>query len=144
VSAGLPGAGLAGVFFVASALLAVPLELVRTTRGATSRAAWMRVLRNAAIALAMIAALQLFFMSVSAIVRELSGGSPLPAALPVAPVLTTLGILILVLLAAKALALLLRRRGSRPGRATSVLSRPRFVSLLGGLVPRRARVRRRP
>ena len=115
MSAGLPGAGLAGLFFVVSALLAVPLELVRTLRGASSRAAWVRVLRNEALALAMIAALQLFFMGVSALIRDLFGGdSPIPATLPFAPVLLTLAVLVVVLLGAKALELALRWRASRP------------------------------
>lgn len=120
MSAGLPGAGLAGVFFVLSALFAVPLEAVRTVRGRSSRAAWMRVTRNAALAVAMIAALQLFFMGISAIARELIGKSPLPKTLPVAPVLMSLAVLVIVLLTAKALELALRWRAAlraRRGRA---------------------------
>jgi hypothetical protein len=53
VSAGLPGAGLAGLFFILSALLAVPNELVRTVRGRSSREAWLVVGRHARLALAM-------------------------------------------------------------------------------------------
>ena len=120
MSAGLPGAGLAGVFFVLSALFAVPLEAVRTVRGRSSRAAWMRVTRNAALAVAMIAALQLFFMGISAIARELIGKSALPKTLPVAPVLMSLAVLVIVLLTAKALELSLRWRAAlraRRGRA---------------------------
>jgi protein-S-isoprenylcysteine O-methyltransferase Ste14 len=122
MSAGLPGAGLAGVFFVLSALLAVPLEAVRTVRGRSSRAAWMQVTRNAALALAMIAALQLFFMGISAIVRHLAahGKSPLPKTLPIAPVLMALAVLVIVLLTAKGLELALRWRAAlraRRGRA---------------------------
>jgi len=114
VSAGLPGAGLAGVFFVLSALLAVPIEAARTVQGRSSRAAWIQVTRNAALALAMIAALQLFFMGISAIVRRVAehGRSPLPKTLPVAPVLMALAILVIVLSTAKALELALRWRAA--------------------------------
>ena len=124
MSAGLPGAGLAGVFFVLSALFAVPLEAVRTVRGRSSRAAWMQVTRNAALALAMIAALQLFFMGISAIARDLiHGKSPLPKTLPVAPVLMTLAVLVIVLLTAKALELALRwRTALRARRGRALLS----------------------
>ena len=122
MSAGLPGAGLAGVFFVLSALLAVPLEAVRTVQGRSSRAAWMLVTRNAALALVMIAALQLFFMGISAIVRLVAkhGKSPLPKTLPIAPVLMALAVLVIVLLTAKTLELALRGRAAlraRRGRA---------------------------
>ena len=122
MSAGLPGAGLAGVFFVLSALFAVPIEAVRTVRGRSSRAAWMLVTRNAALALVMIAALQLFFMGISAIARHTAehGKSPLPKTLPIAPVLMALAILVIVLLTAKGLELALRWRAAlraRRGRA---------------------------
>jgi len=111
MSAGLPGAGLAGVFFVLSALLAVPLEAVRTVQGRSSRAAWMLVTRNAALALAMIAALQLFFMGISAIVRHVAEHA-FPKTLPIAPVLMALAVLVIVLLTAKALELALRWRAA--------------------------------
>ena len=123
MSAGLPGAGLAGVFFVLSALLGVPIEVVRTVQGRSSRAAWMQVTRNAALALAMIAALQLFFMGISAIVRHVAahGKSPLPKTLPVAPVLIALAFLVVILLTAKALELALRWRTALRARRGRVL-----------------------
>ena len=122
MSAGLPGAGLAGVFFVLSALFAVPLEAVRTVRGRSSRAAWMQVTRNAALALAMIAALQLFFMGISAI------ASTFPKTLPIAPVLMTLAVLVIVLLTAKALELALRWRTALRARRARVLLSTRVPS----------------
>ena len=122
MSAGLPGAGLAGLFFVLSALLAVPIEVVRTVQGRSSRAAWMQVTRNAALALAMIAAVQLFFMGISAIARHLMHGkSPLARTLPVAPVLMALAVLVVVLLTAKALELALRWRTALRARRGRVL-----------------------
>jgi hypothetical protein len=121
VTAGLPGAGLAGVFFILSALLAVPIEVVRAARGRSSRAAWLRVARHAALALAMIAALQLFFLGISAAIEALFGESPVPKTLPIAPVLMTLGVLVVVLSAAKALELVLRWRSAVRDRPQSVL-----------------------
>ena len=121
MSAGLPGAGLAGVFFILSALLAVPIEVVRTVRGRSSRATWLRVARQAALALAMIGALQLFFLGISAAIDEFFGNSPLPKMLPVVPVLLTMGVLVLVLSAAKVLELMLRWRSAPRDRPQPVL-----------------------
>lgn len=113
MSAGLPGAGLAGLFFILSALLAVPIELVRTVRGRSSRRAWLRVGRNAGLALAMIAALELVFAAISAVAAEATGDRVLPSALPHVPVLLTLAVLVTVLATTKALELALRRRRLR-------------------------------
>jgi hypothetical protein len=121
VSAGLPGAGLAGLFFILSALLAVPIEAVRTVRGRGSRASWLRVTRHAALALAMIAALQLFFLALSVAIERFFGKSPLPKSLPVAPVLMTLSVLVVVLSAAKVLELVLRWRSGLRDRPQPVL-----------------------
>ena len=121
MSAGLPGAGLAGLFFILSALLAVPIEAVRTVRGRSSRASWLRVTRHAALALAMIAALQLFFLALSDAIEQFFGKSPLPKILPVAPVLMTLGVLVVVLSAAKVLELVLRWRSRVRDRPQPVL-----------------------
>jgi hypothetical protein len=78
VSAGLPGAGLAGLFFILSAILAVPIELVRTVSGRSSRQAWLGVGRHVGLAVAMIMALEFAFAAVSAITAELSGKRVLP------------------------------------------------------------------
>jgi len=40
MTAGLPGFGLGGVFFIISALLAPFVELIMTARGRSSRARW--------------------------------------------------------------------------------------------------------
>ena len=61
MSAGLPGLGLSGVFFIVSALAMVPLEIARTARGRSSRTRWAAVLRNAAIALVMLAGTVLLY-----------------------------------------------------------------------------------
>jgi hypothetical protein len=58
MSAGLPGFGLGGIFFILSALLAPVFELPRTLRGRSSRARWSRIVGHLALALAMIVALE--------------------------------------------------------------------------------------
>src|SRR4051812_35186417 len=58
MSAGLPGFGLGGIFFILSALLAPVFELPRTLRGRSSRARWSRIAGHLALALAMIVALE--------------------------------------------------------------------------------------
>jgi hypothetical protein len=55
--AGIPGGGVGGVFFLISALLMPAIELLRTIRGESSRARWRVVVRNAAIAAAMLASM---------------------------------------------------------------------------------------
>ena len=55
MSAGMPGAGIAGVFYLASALLMPVIELERTMRGESSLAAWRLVLRQFAVACAILA-----------------------------------------------------------------------------------------
>ena len=113
MSAGLPGAGLAGLFFILSALLAVPVELFRTVRGRSSRQAWLVVGRHAALALAMILALELAFAAVSAAADQATGDRVEPRTLPLLPVLLTLAVLVTVLATTKGLELTLTRRRSR-------------------------------
>ena len=54
MSAGMPGLGLGGLFFVLSALFAPVVELRRTAQGRSSAAAWRQVGRQFAIALTMV------------------------------------------------------------------------------------------
>ena len=110
MSAGLPGAGLAGLFFILSAILAVPIELVRTVRGRSSRQAWLGVGRHVGLAVAMIMALEFAFAAVSAVTAEVSGKRVLPTVMPHVPVLLTFAVLVTVLATTKALELALRRR----------------------------------
>ena len=110
MSAGLPGAGLASLFFILSAILAVPIELVRTVRGRSSRQAWLGVGRHVGLAVAMIMALEFAFAAVSAVTAEVSGKRVLPTVMPHVPVLLTLAVLVTVLATTKALELALRRR----------------------------------
>jgi Trk-type K+ transport system membrane component len=80
VTAGLPGVGLSGLFFVVSALLMVAVELVRTARGRSSLSRWRFVGRQAAIAAAIvvftIAALWALELSLPGDPRELGGWAP--------------------------------------------------------------------
>jgi hypothetical protein len=56
MTAGLPGAGIGGLFFVLSAYFMLVVEIQRTLRGRSSLARWRGVLRNVAIATAMVVA----------------------------------------------------------------------------------------
>jgi hypothetical protein len=106
MSAGLPGLGLGGLFFVITALLGPFAELARTVRGNGSAAAWRRRLREFALALAMIAVFELVRRAVAGFV---SGGLELRSVAVTAIVLAS------VLAAAKLAELVgvLRRRLSR-------------------------------
>ena len=55
MSAGLPGTGIAGVFYLASALLMPVIELERTLRGQSSIAAWRFVMRQFTLSCAILA-----------------------------------------------------------------------------------------
>jgi hypothetical protein len=111
MSAGLPGVGLSGLFFIASALLMVPLELVRTLRGRSSLARWATVLRHFATAVLMIGALELFYLALRFLVSELShlaGGADrlgparhIPQMVPLLPVLATAALVLTIVLLAK-------------------------------------------
>lgn len=59
MSAGLPGFGLGGLFFILTALAAPLIELARTARGRSSGAAWRGVARQFTMAVLMIAAVDL-------------------------------------------------------------------------------------
>lgn len=103
MSAGLPGLGLGGLFFILSALAAPFPELWRTARGRSSRAAWRGILRQLAQALTMIVAVDLILRLAGTGLRlDLIG--------------ITTGILVAVLCTAKAAELVLRDRARRERR----------------------------
>lgn len=139
MTAGVPGVGLGGLFFVISALLMVVVELYRTARGRSSVARWCFVGRQAVMALgivfATVAALWLLELvipgnplevRVDAAKASAGGGSGerLVAAvaeipLSVAPVLGTFCFLVLVLAFAEALRWIVRRPApSEPRKAS--------------------------
>lgn len=59
MSAGMPGLGLGGLFFVLSALAAPLLELPRAVRGESRPGAWREIGRNLSISLLVIAAVDI-------------------------------------------------------------------------------------
>ena len=144
MAAGLPGFGLSGVFFVASALLMVPIEIVATLRGRSSLERWGRVLRSAALALAILAAVELTYAALHLAVKELfgptAGAGPgrsteagartasVVHVIPVLPILGTLGLVAIVIICAKAAELLSDLRRQRIGRS---MQRP-SADLLSG------------
>lgn len=114
MSAGLPGLGLGGLFFLLSALLAPMVELVRTIRGESSAAAWRGVGRQFAIAVTMVVAVDLA-LRIVLLLTALAGASDPPpdpglTVLPLAPMGITMALLVAVLAAAKVLQLALRVR----------------------------------
>jgi hypothetical protein len=140
VSAGLPGLGLGGLFFVLLALLAPFVELIRTTRGRSSVAAWRAVGRQFALALTMVAAVELTLRLLYALADATGLAGPLsdrsPTLVALRPIGITLGLLACVLAAAKAMQLIatLRTRERPPLRALRALCcRRRLLGQLGAL-----------
>jgi hypothetical protein len=132
MAAGLPGFGLSGVFFIVSALLMVPIEVVSTVRGRSSLARWGSVLRSAGLALAILAGVELTYAVLHFVVTQLSGsvtgahgGLAQPDGrtvnvvhtIPVLPILGTLGLVAIVTACGKAAEMLsdLRRQSIHPG-----------------------------
>jgi hypothetical protein len=138
MAAGLPGFGLSGVFFVVSALFMVPIEIVSTLRGRSSLARWRSVLRNAGLALSIVAGVELTYAALHFALTQLSGSVSMahgggahgglaqaPArtadvvhVIPVLPILGTIGLVAIVLAAAKGAEIVsdLRRRPIRAAR----------------------------
>jgi hypothetical protein len=140
VSAGLPGLGLGGLFFVLSALLAPFVELIRTARGRSSVAAWRAVCRQFALALTMVAAVELTLRSLCTLADATGLAGPLsdrsPTVLALLPIGITLGLLACVLAAAKTMQLI-ATIGTRGQPLVSALRarrcRPRWPGQLGAL-----------
>ncbi len=140
MSAGLPGLGLGGLFFILLALLAPFVELIRTTRGRSSVAAWRAVGRQFALALTMVAAVEVTLRLLYALADATGLAGPIsdrsPTALPLLPIGITLALLACVLAAAKAMQLIatLRARGGPPFPALrAVCCRPRLLGRLGAV-----------
>lgn len=119
MSAGLPGLGLGGLFFVITALLAPLFELHRTLRGRSSAEAWRQVARQFAIAVSMIVAVDLalraLLFTASLLGAEIGTRGSGLTVLPLAPIGITTALLAGLLAAAKGLQLGLRassRRGA--------------------------------
>ena len=134
MSAGLPGLGLGGLFFIFSALLAPFPELWRTLRGRSSLASWRTIGRQLAQALAMVAAIDLTLRLTYVVLSVAGVGNPPPAdeatVLPLDLIGITTGLLVLVLCSAKLAELALRARGGGLPRVPDVL--PRVAPLRAG------------
>jgi hypothetical protein len=118
MSAGIPGLGLGGLFFVICALLAPFWELAQTVRGRSSAARWAQTLRQFALAVAMVGAFELARRAIGA------------DALSLRTVAITAAVLAAILLAAKAADLAAsisrRRRPSAPAASPSALGPHRY------------------
>jgi hypothetical protein len=136
MNAGLPGLGLGGLFFILTALLAPAIELARTIRGRSSAAAWATVGRQFAIAVAMIAAIELTLRVALALAAiggvGQSGGGEQITVLPVAPLAITTVLLTALIATAKGCQLAARalERGL-PARALAALTRRPRIRLRG-------------
>jgi hypothetical protein len=127
MSAGLPGLGLGGLFFIFSALLAPFPELWRTLRGRSDLASWKVIGRQLAQALAMVAAIDLTLRLTYLLLSAVGAGDP-PAAddvtvLPLTLIGITTALLLLVLCGAKLAELTLRLRGGGLPRVPEALPR---------------------
>jgi hypothetical protein len=134
MSAGLPGLGLGGLFFIFSALLAPFPELWRTLRGRSDLASWRAIGRQLAQALAMVAAIDLTLRLTYLVLSAAGVGDP-PAAdeatvLPLNLIGITTVLLVLVLCSAKLAELALRPGGGGLPRVPEVL--PRVAPLRTG------------
>jgi hypothetical protein len=127
MSAGLPGLGLGGLFFIFSALLAPFPELWRTLRGRSDLASWKTIGRQLAQALAMVAAIDLTLRLTYLLLSAIGAGDPPPAdeltVLPLNLIGITTGLLVLVLCGAKLAELALRVRGGGLPRVPEALPR---------------------
>lgn len=127
MSAGLPGLGLGGLFFILSALVAPVIELARTVRGRSSVAAWREVGRSFALALAMVVVIDLSVRALLAtsLLWGADNGARLNDALvlPLGPIAITLGLLAVMLGVGRLVGAVLAPRAARSS-AESVNSRP--------------------
>jgi hypothetical protein len=136
MSAGLPGLGLGGLFFILSALAAPVREVVRTLRGQSDAASWLRVGRNFALALAMIAALEgmlrLAYLGIDLTDLGESPSASAPTVLPLVPIAITAGLLATVLGCAKSMQLVALARSQRTPLPVLAPSPRRVRALAGG------------
>jgi hypothetical protein len=139
MSAGLPGLGLGGLFFIFSALLAPFPELWRTLHGRSDLASWKAIGRQLVQALTMVAAIDLTLRLTYVVLSAAGVGDP-PAAdeatvLPLSLIGITTGLLVLVLCGAKLADLALRAPGGALPRVPEALPRvsPLRASGLGAV-----------
>ena len=128
MSAGLPGLGLGGLFFIFSALLAPFPELWRTLRGRSGPAAWRVIGRQFAQAAVMVAAIDLTLRLAYVALSTTGLGDPPPAdtgtVLPLTLIGITSALLVVVLAGAKLADLVVRIRISGVPRVPDALPQP--------------------
>ena len=135
MSAGLPGLGLGGLFFIFSALLAPFIEIGRIALGRRREVDWPGVWRQFALALAMIAAVDLTLRGIYAFSLLLGlGDTPridVITVIPLIPVAITACLLAAVLLTAKAVDLASPVLRSLPPMSAAIPSRARVLAGTG-------------
>lgn len=128
MSAGLPGLGLGGLFFIFSALLAPFRELWRTLRGRSRPAAWRIVGRQFAQAAVMVAAidltLRLIYVGLSTMGLGNAPSAVTGTVIPLTLIGMTSALLVAVLGAAKIAELAVRLRTAELPRLPDALPRP--------------------
>lgn len=135
MSAGLPGLGLGGLFFIFSALLAPFRQLLQTFRGRGRAGDWAMIGRQFAQATVMVAAIDLSLrLAYLAIAAAGLGNAPSAVSATVIP-LTLIGITAALLAAVLAMAkfadIAVRLRGAEPQRVPDVLPRATPLRTLG-------------
>jgi hypothetical protein len=142
MSAGLPGLGLGGLFFIFSALLAPFRELWRTIRGRSRPGGWGAVARQFAQAATMVIAIDLTLRLIYAGL-SLAGRGDVPSAasgtvLPLALIGITAALLAMVVGGAKVAQLGFRLRDGGLPRLPDALPRPSPFALLPLAAPPRS------
>ncbi len=79
---GIPGLGIASVFYVAAALLAPLREVVRTARGDSSAARWKIVRRQFSLAIGILVSLVLLYIGFDALIARGLSPPPVPFSVP--------------------------------------------------------------
>jgi hypothetical protein len=140
VSAGLPGLGLGGLFFIFSALLAPFRQLLRTFRGQARSGDWAMIGRQFAQAALMVAAIDLA-LRLAYLAIDAAGLANTPSAVSATVIpLTLIGItsalLVGVLATAKVAEIAVRARAAELPRVPDVLPQaaPLRTLALGGVV----------
>lgn len=96
MAAGVPGVGIAAIFFVLAALWAVGAEVALTLRGRSSLARWRVVGRQAGIAAGVVAAAVLTSVGLDRLAGDRGPGTAVGGVVPLT-LLVTSGVLVLVL-----------------------------------------------
>ena len=134
MSAGLPGLGLGGLFFIFSAFVAPFPELWRTLSGRSRPGAWREIGRQLAQAVAMVAAIDLALRLAYVALATTGLGDPPPAdtgtVLPLTLIGITSALLVVVLAGAKLADLAVRIRISGAAGVDDALPRPKPLRAL--------------